>query len=71
MCPDDNQFEWVLHEPGLTVTDDELTAFCREQLANYKVPKAIFIRDELPVLPIGKLDRRALKKRSARQARPS
>jgi len=51
-----------------SVTNDELACFCREQLANYKVPKAIFIRDELPMLPIGKLDRRALKKRSAQQA---
>ena len=59
---------WILREPGMTVTDDELAGFCREQLANYKVPKTIFIRDELPMLPIGKLDRRALRKRSAQQA---
>jgi len=36
---------WVLREPDMTVTDDELAGFCREQLANYKVPKTIFIRE--------------------------
>jgi len=51
-----------------SVTNDELACFCREQMANYKVPETIFIRDELPMLPIGKLDRRALKNRSAQQA---
>jgi len=55
---------WILREPGVTVTADELSVFCRELLANYKVPKTIFIRDELPMLPIGKLDRQALKKES-------
>ena len=37
-----------------------LDARCRERLANYKVPKAIHIRDDLPRLAIGKVDRRAL-----------
>ena len=42
--------------------------FCLDQLANYKVPKRFFIRDELPMLPIGKLDRQSLKKHSVQQA---
>jgi len=58
---------WILSEPGTTITEDELANFCRDHLANYKVPKSIFIRNELPMLPIGKLDRRTLKKRSAQQ----
>jgi acyl-CoA synthetase (AMP-forming)/AMP-acid ligase II len=37
-----------------------LDAHCRERLANYKVPKAIHVRDDLPRLAIGKVDRRAL-----------
>ena len=40
-------------EPGMMVTDCELSGFCREHLAKYKTPKTIFIRDELPMLPIG------------------
>ena len=42
-------------------TADELRAFAKERLANYKVPKQIVVVDELPMLPIGKVDKPALK----------
>lgn len=35
--------------------------FARRRLANYKLPKRIILRSELPLLPIGKIDKRALK----------
>jgi len=38
----------------------DLQRWCRERLANYKVPKRITVRDELPLLPVGKVDKRAL-----------
>ena len=38
-----------------------IEAACRAHLANYKVPKHFVIEDELPLLPIGKLDKRRLK----------
>ncbi len=43
------------------VTVEALEAHCRERLASYKVPKAIEIRDSLPLLPIGKVDKGALR----------
>jgi fatty-acyl-CoA synthase len=43
------------------VTDDQLREHCRTRLANYKVPKRFTIAAELPLLPIGKVDKRALK----------
>ncbi len=43
------------------VTDNELRAFCREHLAAYKVPRYIYIREELPRGPTGKILKRALK----------
>jgi acyl-CoA synthetase (AMP-forming)/AMP-acid ligase II len=52
--------------PGQTVTDDELRAWCRERLANYKVPKTFSIRTELPRLPIGKIDKQDLRRELAR-----
>lgn len=58
---------WILHEPEATITDIEIRKFCKQHLANYKVPKRFFIRDQLPMLPIGKLDRRELKDRSAKK----
>jgi fatty-acyl-CoA synthase len=43
------------------VTGDELRDHCRTRLANYKVPKRFTIASALPLLPIGKVDKRALR----------
>ena len=43
------------------VTDDQLREHCRTRLANYKVPKRFTIAADLPLLPIGKIDKRALR----------
>jgi acyl-CoA synthetase (AMP-forming)/AMP-acid ligase II len=50
------------------VTAVELDVHCRTQLAGYKVPKRILIEQELPLLPIGKVDKRALRARAATAA---
>ncbi len=49
--------------PGYTapVTAEEITAFCRERLATYKVPRLVEFRDEIPKTPSGKFLRRALR----------
>ena len=42
--------------PGSTTTVDDLRAFCRERLANFKVPDHAELRDEpLPRNPAGKV----------------
>jgi long-chain acyl-CoA synthetase len=51
---------FVVLKPGQTATADELIAFCREQLAPFKVPRAIEFRDALPKTLIGKVLRRQL-----------
>lgn len=43
----------------------ELTGWARERLANYKVPKRFVICESLPLLPIGKIDRKTLSERAA------
>ena len=50
-------------EIGQALTPESAAAWCREHLANYKVPKSIKILDALPLLPVGKVDKQALKKR--------
>ncbi len=51
---------FVVLKPGQKATQEELIAFCREQLAPFKVPKAIEFRDSLPKTLIGKVLRRQL-----------
>lgn len=49
-------------------TVNELKEYCKESLANYKVPKHIDFLPSFPQLPNGKIDRKALATRAAEQA---
>lgn len=53
------------------VTEAQLIGWCRERLANYKVPKRIVMVDALPLLPVGKVDKMALRKRAAAEIAPT
>ena len=52
---------YIILKPGQQATAEELTAFCKERLAIYKVPKQFVFRDELPKSLIGKVIRRVLR----------
>jgi len=52
-------YAFVLASPD-AVDSAALAALCRARLAAYKVPKVIEVRAELPLLPIGKIDRKRL-----------
>jgi acyl-CoA synthetase (AMP-forming)/AMP-acid ligase II len=45
-----------------------LEIWCRERLANYKIPKRIIVETDMPLLPIGKIDKVTLRKRAAQTA---
>lgn len=49
------------------VTQAELEAWCRNNLAGYKVPKLIEFRNALPLTPVGKILRRSLREGAHRQ----
>jgi long-chain acyl-CoA synthetase len=44
-----------------TLTEQELKTYCHENLTNYKVPRHIVFRDDLPKSNVGKILRRVLK----------
>ena len=46
------------------IESKSLATFCRENLANYKVPKSITLVKNLPTLPVGKVDKVALKQQA-------
>jgi len=52
---------------GETVTTESLKEFCKEHLANYKIPKTITFSSALPMLPNGKVDKAALKQQVVNQ----
>jgi len=39
----------------------ELTGWIRENMAAYKVPKKIIFIDEIPLTPVGKIDKKKLR----------
>jgi long-chain acyl-CoA synthetase len=49
-------------KPGAEATDRELIGYCRERLANYKVPRKVIFRDALPRGGTGKVLKRLLRK---------
>ncbi|PXW35060.1 UNVERIFIED_CONTAM: non-ribosomal peptide synthase protein (TIGR01720 family)/amino acid adenylation domain-containing protein, partial [Williamsia faeni] len=51
---------YVMPRPGADIDPDELTAFVGKSLAAYMVPAEIVRIDEVPLTPVGKLDRAAL-----------
>jgi acyl-CoA synthetase (AMP-forming)/AMP-acid ligase II len=52
---------FVVPRPGFALSSEEVLAFCRERLANYKVPRRVEFRGELPRNPSGKVLKRVLK----------
>jgi acyl-CoA synthetase (AMP-forming)/AMP-acid ligase II len=54
----------VVLKPGKTLSADELIAYCRRSLANYKVPRRVEFSDtELPKSGSGKILKKVLRER--------
>ena len=43
------------------ISEEEIAAFCKENMAHYKIPKIIEFRGELPRTDVGKVSRRELR----------
>ena len=56
---------WVVEDPGVDLSSEELTKALEPKLASYKRPRAFFRVDELPRTGNGKLLRRGLQARDA------
>lgn len=52
---------YVVPKPGETVDIEELNAYLKERLADYKIPREFVIRDMLPLTLLGKIDKKVLR----------
>ena len=52
---------FVMLEEDAVARPDDLRVFCRDRLAGYKIPREVFIVDDLPRGPTGKILKRELK----------
>ncbi|HZD37923.1 MAG TPA: AMP-binding protein [Actinomycetes bacterium] len=66
---------FVALRPGSSADPDELIGFARSRLSAYKYPREVHVLDTLPLTPVGKVDRKALRSRgelrSPLESRPS
>ncbi|MEC3913668.1 FadD3 family acyl-CoA ligase [Nocardia sp. CDC160] len=56
---------FVVRRPGSTLTAEDVVAHAKTQLANFKVPKYVEFRDELPYNAAGKVLKRQLREETA------
>jgi fatty-acyl-CoA synthase len=66
--PDDRYGEeicaWVKLRPGVSATEEEIRAFCRDQIAHYKVPRYVKFVDEFPMTVTGKIQKFIMRERT-------
>ncbi|HVY17827.1 MAG TPA: AMP-binding protein [Rhodopila sp.] len=48
---------WIKLRAGATLTEDEVKAFCKDQIAHYKVPRHIRFVEEFPMTVTGKMQK--------------
>jgi long-chain acyl-CoA synthetase len=60
---------FVVLKEGEAMAKSEVMAWCRERLANYKIPREVEFRTELPKTAVGKVLRRVLREEEARAAK--
>jgi long-chain acyl-CoA synthetase len=60
---------FIVVKPGEKLTEEEVTKFCKDNLAAYKVPKLYEFVDDLPKSAVGKILRRELKEQELAKAK--
>ena len=54
---------WIVLRPGEACDEDEIRAFCKDQIAHYKVPRYVRFVDELPMTVTGKAQKFVMRAR--------
>jgi acyl-CoA synthetase (AMP-forming)/AMP-acid ligase II len=54
---------FVVARSGTSATEDAIIGWAREEMANYKVPRAVEFLDELPINATGKVMKDMLRER--------
>ncbi len=56
---------FIVPVEGATLSTEQVLSYCRKRLANYKVPRAVEFRKELPKSAVGKVLRRLLSQKNS------
>jgi long-chain acyl-CoA synthetase len=60
---------FIVLKEGKTATAEDIIAFCRENMAAYRVPRIVEFRDDLPKSILGKVLRRELREQETEPTR--
>lgn len=60
-------YAFIVADGNGEISATALKAWCRERMSNYKIPKYFAFCSELPVLPIGKVDKARLRAEAVRR----
>lgn len=52
---------YIIPRPGSGLTEREIIEHCTGHMADYKIPRQIVLREELPLTPVGKIQKAALR----------
>ncbi len=58
---------WIVLKPGAQATEDEIRAFCRGQIAHYKVPRYVRFVAEIPMTVTGKAQKFVMRRLMAEE----
>lgn len=54
---------WIKLKSGMVASEEEIKAFCKEQIAHYKVPRYVRFVDEFPMTVTGKIQKFIMRKK--------
>ena len=55
---------WIITKPAVACSEDEIRAFCRDQIAHYKIPRHIRFVDAFPMTITGKVQKFLMRQQS-------
>jgi fatty-acyl-CoA synthase len=58
---------WVRLKPGETAEEEEIRAFCRGQIAHYKIPRYVRFVDAFPMTVTGKVQKFMMREAMVRE----
>jgi len=54
---------WIVLRPGFTTKDEDIRAFCRGQIAYFKIPRYVRFVDSFPTTATGKVQKYLMRER--------
>jgi fatty-acyl-CoA synthase len=58
---------WIVLRPNIPASDEDIRAFCRGQIAHFKIPRYIKFVDSFPTTATGKVQKFLMRERMSRE----